>query len=74
MSVTLPNWIKVDNAVGDLSNLIPQLKTYADFAAHWRDIALAVRQLAEDAPVDSPVNLASFLAVNISRDEIAEIF
>lgn len=74
MTETLPSWIKIDNAVGDLSNLIPQLKTYADLAAHWRDIARAVRQLAADAPVDSPVNLASYLVTNIGRDEIAEIF
>ncbi len=74
MTETLPSWIKIDNAVGDLSKIIPQLKTYANLAAHWRDIARAVRQLAADAPVDSPVNLASYLATNIGRDEIAEIF
>lgn len=74
MTETLPSWIKIDNAVGDLSKIIPQLKTYADLAAHWRDIALAVRQLAADAPVDSPVNLASYLATNLGRDEIADIF
>jgi hypothetical protein len=71
---TLPAWIKIDNAVGDLSKLIPQLKTYADLAAHWRDIALGVRELATDAPVDSPVNLASYLAANIGNAQIAQIF
>jgi hypothetical protein len=71
---TLPAWIKIDNAVGDLSKLIPQLKTYADLAAHWRDIALGVRELAKDALVDSPVNLASYLAANIGNAQIAHIF
>jgi hypothetical protein len=74
MTETLPSWIKIDNAIGDLSKVIPQLETYAKLAAHWRDIALAVRKLGADAPVDSPVNLASYLATNIDKDEIVEIF
>lgn len=74
MTESLPSWIKIDNAVGDLSKLIPQLTTYADLAAHWRDIALGVRKLAADAPVDSPVNLASYLATHIDDDAIAKIF
>jgi hypothetical protein len=71
---TLPAWIKIDNAVGDLSKLIPQLKTYADLAAHWRDIALNMRKLAADASVDSPINLATYLAANMGNAQIAQIF
>lgn len=74
MGEILPSWLKIDDGLGDLSKLIPQLDTYAKLARHWRDIALAVRKLADNAPVDSPVNLASYLATNIGNDEIAQIF
>lgn len=42
MTDMLPAWIKIDDRVGDLSQIIPELKTYAAFAARWRDIAVAV--------------------------------
>ena len=74
MTETLPVWLKVEDALGDLSKTIPQLKAYAGLAKHWRDIALAVRKLAADAPVDSPLNLLNYLAVNIGKKEIAELF
>lgn len=74
MTETLPAWLKIDNELGDLSKIIPQLKVYAELAKHWRDIALAVRKLAAEAPVDSPLNLLNYLAANIGKEEIAEIF
>lgn len=74
MSATLPRWIRIENALGDLSEVIPDLKAYAELAFHWRDIALAVRDLAADAPVDSPVNLAAYFAKHIGDEEIVEVF
>lgn len=74
MSDTLPHWIKIDDALGDISDILPELKTFAKFAANWREIALAVRSLAVTAPIDSPDNLAKFLASNINDPNIATIF
>ena len=69
MSDVLPTWIKIDDAIGDLTQIIPELKTYAAFAVRWRDIAVAVRGVAADAPVDSPVNLATYLAGHLTDPE-----
>ena len=74
MSAILPSWIKIDDALGDLSQLLPELEAYSKFAAHWREIAVAVRNVAAETPVDSPVNLAAFLAGHIGDAEIGEIF
>jgi hypothetical protein len=74
MTETLPAWLKIDNELGDLSKIVPQLKTYADLAEKWRDIAFAVRKLAADVPVDSPINLLRYLASKVDDEQIAEIF
>ncbi len=74
MTATLPDWIAIDQAVGDLSALIPELQVYAQFANHWREIGAEVWKVGADAPVDSPVGLAVYLAGKLDAPEIAAIF
>lgn len=74
MTAILPRWMKIDDALGDLSHILPELETFAKFAANWREIALAVRSIAESVPIDSPDNLAKFLASNINDPNVTAVF
>lgn len=71
---TLPDWIEIDGAAGDLAQLLPELETLRDLARNWREIALRIRALGADAPVDSPVRLALHVANNIDDEGIIAIF
>lgn len=71
---TLPAWIEVDGALGDLSKLEPDLGVYAELARNWRVIAARVHQLGAEAPVDSPVLLAVYVAERIDDPALATVF
>ncbi len=71
---TLPAWIDVDGGLGDLSRLVPDLGFYAELARNWRVIAARVHQLGVDAPVDSPVRLAVYVAARIDDPALVAIF
>ena len=71
---TLPAWIEVDGALGDLSKLEPDLGVYAELARNWRVIAARVHQLGAEAPVDSPVLLAVYVAERIDDPALATAF
>ncbi|MFW2830099.1 hypothetical protein [Sphingomonas sp. ID0503] len=72
--VQLPEWLRFDGGAGDLTAILPRLETYAALARHWREIATAVWKRGTDAPVDSPVRLAVYLAGAIDDPAVAEIF
>lgn len=70
----LPDWIRLDGIAGDLAAILPRLQTYAALARHWREIAAAVHRLGAEAPVDSPVRLAVFLAGAIDDPAVVKVF
>lgn len=73
-SLSLPNWLTLDGALGDLTHIIPELQSYADLARDWRAIAAELWRLRKDAPVDDPVKLALYLADTLDDPEIVAIF
>lgn len=74
MAITFPSWITIDRAVGDLTPFIPELQVYTEFAKHWRAIAAQLWKLGADAPVDSPVALATYVASRLEDPSVAEVF
>lgn len=70
----LPKWIRLDGLPGDLSTILPELKTYVDLATHWRAIAAEVWKLGMDAPVDDPLKLATYLAGALDDAAVGDIF
>lgn len=73
-AVTLPQWISIDDALGDLTPLIDELKIYAAFAGQWRSIGKEVLNVAAAAPIDSPVGLAVYLGTRIDDPAIMGVF
>lgn len=70
----LADWIRLDGVVGDLSGILPELEGWAGLARHWREIAVEIRKLQVEAPVDSPVRLALYLSAHAGDDAVKTIF
>lgn len=72
--VTLPSWISLDGQMGDVSALLPTIRTWADMGHQWRAIAAALWALKVDAPVDSPLRLVAYLAGHIDDEAVTTVF
>lgn len=70
----LPQWISFDGALGDIASVIPEIESWAELAAHWRDIGEAIWKLGKQAPVDSPLRLAQYVTEHAGDAEVVEIF
>lgn len=70
----LPSWINLNEAVADVSAVLPELGVFAELARHWHGIGEALRTLQAEAPVDSPEQLAGYLAAHLTDDAVVEVF
>ena len=70
----LPKWISFDGAIGDFAAVLPELKTWAALAQHWRAIGAEVWRLGQGFRVDSPARLALYLAGHLGDAEVTKVF